>query len=198
MWDATAWAAVVGPITTMMSGLGGYLLAGRNEENRDQRTAAREDASRRAALTERLADQRHEIQRQTLTEVQDELRRLSRVTFQIIRYDRNTIREQGAPASQIPEELDSGFFESMQNVGRLRSRILDQNLRNAVDSFTAFCSTSVLIEHRDRPAQDLVNQCTQRMDELNARFTALNDELGVHLRRELDRLGTNTNLPDTT
>jgi hypothetical protein len=28
MWDATAWAAVVGPITTMMSGLGGYLLAG--------------------------------------------------------------------------------------------------------------------------------------------------------------------------
>jgi hypothetical protein len=48
MWDATAWAAVVGPITTMMSGLGGYLLAGRNEEKRDQRTAAREDASRRA------------------------------------------------------------------------------------------------------------------------------------------------------
>jgi hypothetical protein len=196
MWDATAWAAVVGPITTMMSGLGGYLLAGRNEEKRDQRTAAREDASRRAALTERLADQRHEIQRQTLTEVQDELRRLSRVTFQIIRYDRNTIREQGAPASQIPEELDSGFFESMQNVGRLRSRILDQNLRNAVDSFTA--CTSVLIEHRDRPAQDLVNRCTQRMDELNARFTALNDELGVHVRRGLDRLGTNTNLPDTT
>src|ERR1700746_884443 len=123
MWDATAWAAVVGPITTMMSGLGGYLLAGRNEEKRDQRTAAREDASRRAALTERLAEKRHEIQCQMLTEVQDELRRLSRVTFQIIRYDRNTIREQGVPASQIPEELDSGFFESMQNVGRLRSRI---------------------------------------------------------------------------
>lgn len=99
------------PITTLISGLGGYLLVGRNEEKRDQRAVAREDAWRRAARTEQLADLRHEIQRQTLSDLQDELQRLSRITFQTILNDQNTIREQGAPPLQIPEELDTGFPE---------------------------------------------------------------------------------------
>jgi hypothetical protein len=48
------WASLIAPITTMFSGLGGYWLAGRNDEARDKRAEARERAARQATLTERL------------------------------------------------------------------------------------------------------------------------------------------------
>ena len=57
--DAAACTAIVGPITTLLGGLGGYWLAGRNEESRDRRAAGREREARRAALAERLEEQRH-------------------------------------------------------------------------------------------------------------------------------------------
>jgi hypothetical protein len=114
MSDPAVWLAAITGFTTLTGTLGGtlggYWFAGRNEEKRDERTAEREADARRVARAERLADQRHEIQRQTLFELQDELRHLSRFTFLIIRYDRKTIREQGVHEGlefgQGPEQLD--------------------------------------------------------------------------------------------
>src|ERR1700756_3090739 len=81
----------------------------RNEEARDKRAAAREDAARRAALTERLEDQRHDIQRETLLELQDELQQLARATVQILMFDRNNPGGRAAGTVRLPDELDTGF-----------------------------------------------------------------------------------------
>jgi len=78
--DAASWAAIVGPITILLGGLGGYWLAGRNDDARDRRTVAREESARRAALADRLEEDRHAFQRDTLLELQDELQRLARAT----------------------------------------------------------------------------------------------------------------------
>jgi hypothetical protein len=63
--DAASWAAIVGPITTLLGGLGGYWLAGRHDDARDRRTVAREESARRAALADRLEEDRHAFQRDT-------------------------------------------------------------------------------------------------------------------------------------
>jgi len=67
--DATTWAVIVGPITTLLGGLGGYWLAGRHDEARDRRAADREATARGAALAERLEEQRHTFQRDLLLEL---------------------------------------------------------------------------------------------------------------------------------
>jgi len=79
----TDWTAIVGSVTTLLGGLGGYWLAGRNDDNRDQQAAAREEAARRESFAERLEEDRHTFQRDTLLELQDELQRLVRNTAQI-------------------------------------------------------------------------------------------------------------------
>ncbi|MGH3395906.1 MAG: hypothetical protein ACRDPO_14585 [Streptosporangiaceae bacterium] len=65
MMDAASWAAIVGPITTLLGGLGGYALAGRNDDRRDLRAAVREATARREAFAEHLEEDRHAFQRDT-------------------------------------------------------------------------------------------------------------------------------------
>lgn len=93
LMDAASWSAIVGPITTLLGGLGGYWLAGRNDDARDRRSADREASAHRAALSERLEEDRHTFQRDTLLELQDELQRLVRVTAQISLQDQKTLKE---------------------------------------------------------------------------------------------------------
>ncbi len=121
--DAAAWAAIVGPITTLLSGLGGYWLAGRNDDARDQRAAAREEAARRAALAERLEEQRHTFQRDILLELQDELQHLARITTRIAIQDRKTLKERGQ-LYLLPEEMSDEANQIVISVQRLRTRAL--------------------------------------------------------------------------
>jgi hypothetical protein len=191
------WAALISPVTAMLSGLGGalggYWLAGRNEEARDVRASQREETARRAALTERLEDQRHDIQRETLLELQDELQKLARATVQILHFDRNNLGLRAAGTVTLPDELDDGF--STLSVNRLKTRVLDRQLRDAIDAFTAICSRDAAIprggEHFS--GYDLKAAIAQQLVELNERFTQLNEQVGERIRDEIDRLGTTPN-----
>lgn len=93
--NVAAWIAIVGPVTTLLGSLGGYWLAGRGDEARDRRAAAREDNARRAALSERLEEERHVFQRDTLLQLQDELQKLLRITGQINWQDQRAIGNSG-------------------------------------------------------------------------------------------------------
>jgi hypothetical protein len=54
---------------------------------------AREESARRAALADRLEEDRHAFQRDTLLELQDELQRLARATTRILLQDERTVKE---------------------------------------------------------------------------------------------------------
>ncbi len=95
MIDWTAITAVIGSITTVAGSYGGYLLAGRNEEARDQRADQREAKARRAALAERLEEERHTFQRDTLLELQDVLLQLSHWQGLVTAEDIKTLKQHG-------------------------------------------------------------------------------------------------------
>jgi hypothetical protein len=193
MSTVSDWGALLAPFTTLLGGLGGYWLAGRNEDARDRRTSQRETAARRAALTERLEDQRHDIQRETLLELQDELQKLARAAVQIMHFDRNHPGQRALGTVTLPDDLDDGF--STLSVNRLKTRVLDRQLRDAVDAFTAICSRDAAVprsgEHLS--TDDLKAAIAQQIFELNERFTQLNEQVGERIRDELDRLGTAPN-----
>lgn len=183
--DVASWVAIVGPITTLLGGLGGYWLAGRNEEARDQRAALRETAVRREALAERLEEDRHTFQRDTLLELQDELQRLARVTAKINFQDRETLIERGQ-LYRLPDGLNDEAFQITVAVQRLRARVLDGELRQRIADFIDVCNrNTALLAEKDRDTilagLDLHNQ------QISDSYVALSELLGEHLRRELDR-----------
>jgi hypothetical protein len=186
----TIFVAAFGALATVTSGLGGYRLAGRNDEARDIRTAQREEASRAAALSERLQEQRHEWQRQVLLDLQDELQRLARATGKILHQDRMTVREKGG-VFLLPEGL--GGDESLAAtvaVQKLRARVLAADLRALVGDFVDFCGFGTLgavIAHKDDPSEQLDALITDLETQMGKRYAHLVERLGEHIRRELDR-----------
>jgi hypothetical protein len=189
----TDWTAIVGSVTTLLGSLGGYWLAGRNEDKRDQRAATRESAARRESLADRLEEDRHTFQRDTLLEFQDELQQLVRNTAQISLQDQRTIKAQGQ-LYQLGGELSDAARQLMVSVARLRSRVLDDQLRAEVGEFADLCGVSgmpsakypqgkIPDDQRDEAIAERQAQ-TVRIANTYARLTEL---LGVHLRRELDR-----------
>lgn len=183
--DIVSWVAIVGPVTTLLGGLGGYWLAGRNEEARDQRAAVRETAARREALAERLEEDRHTFQRDTLLELQDELQRLARITTQISLQDRKTLKER-FQVYQLPEGLSDEAFQITKSAQRLRTRVLDDELRRRVGEFVAICSRDVAFRTGDDP-DAAIAELERQNNEMGDYYIALNELLGEHLRRELDR-----------
>lgn len=185
--DVVSWVAVVGPVTTLLGGLGGYWLAGRNEEARDQRASARETAARREALGERLEEDRHTFQRDTLLELQDELQRLVRVTAKINLQDLRTVKEHGQ-LYQLPEGLSDEAFQIVVSVQRLRARVLDDELRQRIADFIDVCHRNTALLGEKDP--DKIRAGLERHNrEMGDFYIGLSELLGGHLRRELDRRG---------
>jgi len=183
--DAASWAAIVGPITTLLGGLGGYWLAGRNDDARDRRTVAREESARRAALADRLEEDRHAFQRDILLELQDELQRLARVATRILLQDERTVKESGR-LYQLPEGLSDEEFQIFTAVRRLRARVLDPELREAVEGFVDVCSRASL-PTSGGDKDEILARLRRQQARVRESYGAVNDLLGERLRRELDR-----------
>jgi hypothetical protein len=182
--DAASWAAIVGPITTLLGGLGGYLLAGRNDEARDGRAAEREKSARRAELADRLEEDRHNFQRDTLLELQDELQRLARAATRILLQAEETVENGGV--YRLPGALSDEEFQIRTSVRRLWVRVLDPELRRDVEDFITVCRNLGLPKGEEDKDEVLTRLYMKHKCVLET-YEAVNDALGVQLRAELDR-----------
>ncbi|TDZ96341.1 hypothetical protein [Mycobacteroides salmoniphilum] len=186
----TLGVAVVGAVATVTNGFGGYRLAGRNDEAKDIRTAQREEAARSATHAERLQEQRHEWQREVLLQLQDELQKMTRETAKVLMQDLATLRDKGA-VFQLPEALGGeASLDAGVAVQRLRSRVIASDLRASVGDFVAFCAhatTGAIAVRKEDPADQLAALLNDLLAQLGTRYNALVEQLGEHIRRELDR-----------
>jgi len=186
MIDWTAITAVIGSIATVSGAFGGYVLAGQNEEARDIRADQREVRARRAALAERLEEERHTFQRDTLLELQDVLLELSRWSGLVITQDVKTLKEQGK-LSQLPDGLGGEEPRLLvASAQRLRTRVLDDDLRHAIGDFITLCTrfSSGLAKVE---AGEIIRELHRRDRAAVTAYDDLAEKIGEHLRRELDR-----------
>jgi hypothetical protein len=196
MPDWTGIAAVIAPITTLLGVLGGYWLAGRNEEARDVRAAQREAGSRREALAERLEETRHTFQQDTLVQLQDELQALVSVTARGILQRQRTMLDSGQLSPEPGRDKEGNQVRA--SVNRLQERLLDDRLRAAVSEFCDFCAHSAAgielalaypfgsVTDEDR-RQEAVTRLQRQAVDLGNGYGSLSKQIGIALRREMDR-----------
>ena len=188
MTNIPDWLAAIGILSPSATGLGGYWLAGRNEEKRDRRIAQREAAARQEARNEGLEDERHEFQLQLLLELQDAIQQHMRITLQAIEHDLDNIEHQGHRGLLGPE-LNSQSLNSNANLTRLISRILDDDLRTTVNDFYGR-SVEVIHLTKDEsslPADMQVEHLKKFKIKLAPELRSVLDNLGNAIRNELGR-----------
>ncbi len=187
------WLAVIGLVVPAGTGLVGYVLAGRNEQARDERAAKREAVARRASVRERLDEERHAFQRATLLELQDALQRQARSVAKIINYDRRTLRERGT-LTLLGPELNDESYEIGVTTRRLQERVLDAALRDAVGEFRRHVADveTASIRMEGMSADAGVEHLDALQREVVGHYSALSDQVGKALREELGWLPEET------
>jgi len=184
--DWTAITAVVGSIFTLGGTLGGYTFAARNDEGRDRRADQRETRARRAALAERLEEERHNFQRDTFLELQDVLLDLTRWQALVNAQDVKTLKEHQA-LFQLPDELGGDDKRLLVATARkLFTRVLDPDLREAIGDFITIC-THDSGDLKDWKPEDAIRELQRRDQRAATSYVRLAELLGEHLRAELDR-----------
>lgn len=182
------WLAALGVLVPALTGLGGYWLAGRNEEARDRRGAEREVAARRTALAERLDERMHSFQLDLLLELQDVLQRQVRATFKVILNDEATLRTSGT-WGPLPTDIVQEAYDVGVEFGRLRVRVLDDDLRNGLAQFHQVAAglEVAFVVLRERPIPEALQGLEANKKDLGDHYMALNEQLGALLRAELAR-----------
>lgn len=186
MTNVPSWLAALAIAVPAGTGLLGYFLAGRNEEGRDRRTAAREAAARRAARAERLESDAHAFQRELLLDLQGRLHAVVRTTARIIFRDQETLRESGK-MYQLGEELNQASFDAGINLRRAYERLLDDDLREHLAAFQKFAveAETRCLQLRDAPPDCAIAQLDAEMSKVTESYLAVNELLGKAVRAAL-------------
>jgi hypothetical protein len=189
MTNVPTWLAALGIVLPVLAGLGGYFLAGLNEEKRDIRTADRERAARRATVVQQADDRRHEFQREVLLELQDVLRRFMRTAYKVVRNDVTNLREHGT-VGLLNEELNQEAYDAGVDLGRMRQRVLDDRLRTELGLFHDQCTTLELAftSVNDRLPEEAIAELEFQHNETMNYGAEVIARLGGLLRYELGRV----------
>jgi len=183
--DSAVLSQIVVAGATLGASLGGYLLAGVNEHRRDRRTLRREMELR---ATERVAvreDEMHAIQRETLLALQDAVQAMARLTGRALHFDHMQARK--GQFTQFPEKFSDEMLANGIDVKRLMTRVLDDEVRGAVDTFNS--ETVRLSLHplylKGYEGEALERRADARMYELNEAYSKVSDLLGKKVREEI-------------
>ncbi len=179
------WIAIVAVILGSggLSALGGYLLAGRNEEKRDERAAQRD----REALRERQKDEGRVFQRDTLLEIHDLLYRLNRNAGRSRHIDEMRYRETGKYGRELsPDDLSDEFSELVGSVNRLRVRIFDRDMRDLIDRYmaTVISSSTSGGQRQDRDDAAVRARAERIEQQILVQWEPLEEALGTLIRSQ--------------
>lgn len=180
------WAQIITASATLLAAFSGFLLGGVNEARRDRRTATRDRDARaedRRALALRA---RHEFQLETLLALQEATQVMARLTTRAMLFDHMQARE--GKQTQLPPDLSDEMHANGVEVNKLRTRILDADLRAEIDSFvSASVDASLTPRIYDNLQGEAVEQAAfHRSTEFYSHATHTMDKLGDALRRELE------------
>lgn len=171
--------------STLLASLGGYLLAGRNERRRDERGLRRELRLRGSERKSKLDDNRHAIQRETLLSLQDSVQALARFTGRTLHFDHMQARQE--KFTHLPDTLSDDAYVNLVEVRRLTSRVLDPEVRTAVDKFIGR-TTSIACPPTDLMGlneDDLDRAANSKLEQLNNAYGEVTDVLGEATRKEV-------------
>jgi hypothetical protein len=159
MSDATTGQLIVAG-TALLSGALGLIGGLAIEHLRTQRD--------RAGRVEQRQDQRDDFQRQTLLELQEAVARFGRAVGRANHRDWMIYKETGTwGQALLPGELDEEFLAAQVQLGLLRERVRDDQLRTLVTGFSNRGVLATMATSKET--------ATQRMDDWIESLTNLQD-----------------------
>lgn len=173
------WAQIIIGLSTLLAAVLGYVLAGLNEARRDRRAIERERAARDEDRHAAAINSRHVFQLETLLALQDALQVMARLTGRAMHFDHMQARE--GRYTQLPDDLSDDMHANGVDVNRLRTRILDPELRAAVDNFHTETIKATLDPGRYQGLHG---------EELETRAFAVAGDFATAVRRVMDQVGT--------
>lgn len=121
-----------------------------------------------------------------MLELQDQLLELARIWTLVLMEDEKTLKADGK-IYLLPDSIGGDKPRLVTaSIQRLRTRILDPGLRQAISDYVMLCSrdtTGLIDMQRDRA----IAEVRRREHAINGAYTTLAERLGEHLRMELDR-----------
>jgi hypothetical protein len=180
--------AVLTVLAPPLAGLGGFFLAGRNDEARDKRVAERERAAHDADRQDRLTDRRHDFQRELLLEMQNLALGLIRSTAKVVMQDQRTLREKGQ-LFNLPQGLSDESYDAGVAYSRAMVRVLDDALRYQLRDFHNYVSgvEVAMVRLKDVEPKQAEAELRVALMEMTQRYQTLNDAIGAAVRAELGR-----------
>lgn len=158
------------PVLTL---IGGYLLKSLSDLLEHRRIRAREREAREASRRDQREERRTTFQRQILLDLQEAVNDLARATgaanVQDVRAYRLTGEWQEQPLS---EELSENFRLASRRTAILKSRVLDDLVRELVQRFKDSCGAAAFSASREA-ADSTLNVMASVFEELNERIGLL-------------------------
>lgn len=183
----TLWPQIIIAMSTLLAATLGYMLAGVNEARRDRRAAERERAARHEDRHMTALHTRHTFQLETLLALQDAIQLMARYTGRSMHFDHMQARK--GLYTQLPENHSDEILANGFDVIRLRNRLLDQELRTAIEHFEAQCAAAMILppqEYRGLTGDELETAALTREARFGDQYAAVMHHLGTALRAELD------------
>jgi hypothetical protein len=181
------WIPLLSTAVGALAAMGGTFLTGAHERRTDALNAQRDrDVRHQDGSREREA-RRRDFQLRTLLDLQDGVQRLGRLTSMVLQFDLLQAREGRytlVPADQSDELQTKGI-----EVTRLRARVLDDDVRRAVDEaqgWFAELGVSVMRYREMGPGTELEAAWVHDMDSLGDVIDEAMEKIGVAIRHELE------------
>lgn len=105
----TNWVELVSVIASPLAALGGYVIAGFNDEKRDTRTLDRERVSRTDLHNLAHSDKSREFRLDVLLALQDALQEFAMAVGKVNIFDQKQLKD-GGVLTQYPTDLNDGLF----------------------------------------------------------------------------------------
>lgn len=184
------WPQIIIASSTLIAAFLGYTLAGLNEARRDRRAAEREKLARAEERYSAAVLDRHQFQLETLLALQDAVQLMARFTGRAMHFDHMQARE--GKYTQFPTDHDAEIMSNGFDVIRLRNRLLDQNLRRAIERFESAASASMMppTHFEDLSGQALESAAARLAGQFGEAYTLVMAQLGEALRTELSWVPT--------
>lgn len=168
--------------STLLAGLGGYVLAGLNESRRDRRIVEREERTHQARHAEELRDKSHAFQLENLLALQNALQLMARLTGRAMHFDHMQARQN--QYTQLPPAWSDEMHKNGVNVNRLTSRVLNDEMRANVEVFTSFTAALSYLpkEFEGLSGDDLEDRAYSKIVEMNHQVASVMSPLGAQIR----------------
>ncbi|WP_419706286.1 hypothetical protein [Promicromonospora sp. NFX87] len=170
-----------------LAAVGGTFLTGAHERRRDALSAQRERDARQQDDSREREARRRDFQLRTLLELQDGVQRLGRLTSMVLQFDLRQARE--GQYTLIPDDLSDELQTRGIEVNRLCTRVLDHDVRRAVEGAKdrlAKLGVAVMRYRQMGPGSELEAAWAGDMNSLGDVMDGAMELMGVAIRHELE------------